>query len=383
MRSVSEAQRTDERVRSRRSWYRALSRPAAGAVITTIIALLVFTWPLWECLGDSQACLAKGFLTPRGISNWLEVGAQVGILAAAVTLLMIAGEFDLSIGSMIGAAGMVLALGMSQFGLDPWLAIVVAFAFAMAVGFLNGWLVVRTGLPSFIVTLGMLFLLRGVTIGTTRFITGRTQVGGLREITDGDALVQLFAGDVVVGDFHLPASIFWWLLVTGMAWWVLTRTTFGNWIFGTGGNETAARNVGVPVRGVKIALFMTTAASAALLACIQVFTVASADVLRGEQKELGGHRRLGHRWDAADGRLRVAHRCLLWGPHPGHDEGRHPPGGSCLGLVPGYPWHRPPRRGAPRQRVRQRGTGVALMTTTPTVPAPGDVTATPLIEARG
>jgi simple sugar transport system permease protein len=283
---VSEAQRSDERVRSRRSWYRALSRPAAGAVITTIIALLVFTWPLWECLGDSQACLAKGFLTPRGISNWLEVGAQVGILAAAVTLLMIAGEFDLSIGSMIGAAGMVLALGMSQFGLDPWLAIVVAFAFAMAVGFLNGWLVVRTGLPSFIVTLGMLFLLRGVTIGTTRFITGRTQVGGLREITDGDALVQLFAGDVVVGDFHLPASIFWWLLVTGMAWWVLTRTTFGNWIFGTGGNETAARNVGVPVRGVKIALFMTTAASAALLACIQVFTVASADVLRGEQKEL-------------------------------------------------------------------------------------------------
>ncbi len=276
----------DERVRGRRSWQQALSRPAAGAVITTLIALLVFTWPLWECITDAQACFANGFLTPRGIANWLEVAAQVGILAAAVSLLMIAGEFDLSVGSMIGAAGMVLALGMSEFGLDPWLAIVAAFAFALGVGFLNGWLVTRTGLPSFIVTLGMLFLLRGATIGVTRLITGRTQVGGLREITDGNPLVRLFAGDVVIGDFAVAASVFWWILVTVVAWYVLTRTTFGNWIFGTGGNQTAARNVGVPVRGVKIAMFMVTAASAALLACIQVFTVASADVLRGEQKEL-------------------------------------------------------------------------------------------------
>jgi simple sugar transport system permease protein len=279
-------ERTDERVRSRRTWQQALTRPAAGAVITTIIALLVFTWPIWECVQDSQACFANGFLTPRGISNWLEVAAQVGILAAAVSLLMIAGEFDLSVGSMIGASGMVLALGMTEFALDPWMAILAAFGFALLVGFFNGWVVTRTGLPSFIVTLAMLFLLRGATIGVTRLITGRTQVGGLRDITEGDALVQFFAGDLIIGDYQLPAAIFWWVLVTAIAWWVLTRTTFGNWIFGTGGNRTAARNVGVPVRGVKISLFMATAASAALLACIQVFTVASADVLRGEQKEL-------------------------------------------------------------------------------------------------
>jgi simple sugar transport system permease protein len=156
----------------------------------------------------------------------------------------------------------------------------------LAIGFFNGWVVTRTGLPSFIVTLAMLFLLRGATIGITRLITGRTQVGGLRDITEGDPLVALFAGDLVIGEFQLPAAIFWWILVTVIAWWVLTRTTFGNWILGTGGNRTAARNVGVPVRGVKISLFMATAASAALLACVQVFTVASADVLRGEQKEL-------------------------------------------------------------------------------------------------
>ncbi len=201
----------DERVRGRRSWQQALSHPAAGAVITTLIALLVFTWPIWDCLTDAHACFAQGFLTPRGIANWLEVAAQVGILAAAVSLLMIAGEFDLSIGSMIGAAGMVLALGMSQFGLDPWMAVAVAFAFALAVGFFNGWLVTRTGLPSFIVTLGMLFLLRGLTIGITRLITGRTQVGGLARSPTATPCAALRRRHLLFRDFQIAASVFWWL----------------------------------------------------------------------------------------------------------------------------------------------------------------------------
>ena len=181
---------------------------------------------------------------------------------------------------------MVLALGMSEYGLSPIVAAGLAFAVALVIGFLNGWLVTRTGLPSFIVTLGMLFLLRGVTIGITRLITGRTQVGGLSAYTDGDPFVQLFAGNMVIGDFSIPAGVLWWLLLTALAAWILFRTTFGNWILGTGGNRTAARNVGVPVRRVKISLFMATAGSAALLAIIQVFSVSSADVLRGEQKEL-------------------------------------------------------------------------------------------------
>lgn len=287
---MSRTDRGDERVRRRSLWQRALSRPEAGAVLTTFIAFLVFSWPLWECApaigGDLQACFAKGFLGARGVVNWFEVAAQVGILAAAVSLLMIAGEFDLSVGSMIGAAGMVLALGMDQYGLPPVAAAALAFGVALAIGFLNGWLVTRTGLPSFIVTLGMLFLLRGATIGLTRLITGRTQVGGLKQYTADDPFVQLFAGKLTIGDFEIAAGVIWWVLLTVIAAWVLFRTTFGNWILGTGGNTTAARNVGVPVRGVKISLFMATAGSAALLATIQVFSVSSADVLRGEQKEL-------------------------------------------------------------------------------------------------
>ncbi len=189
---------SDERVRKRNWFQEALSKPSSGAIIAALVAFLVFSWPLWECLADAGACYGKGFLSARGIANWLDVAAQVGILAAAVTLLMIAGEFDLSIGSMIGAAGMIIAIGMDQFGLQPWMAVAAAFAFALAVGWFNGWLVTKTGLPSFIVTLGMLFLLRGLTIGLTRYITDRTQVGGLSDYTEGDLFSSLFTGEVTV-----------------------------------------------------------------------------------------------------------------------------------------------------------------------------------------
>jgi simple sugar transport system permease protein len=283
-----DAPESDERVRGRNWFQQALSKPSSGAIIAALVAFVVFSWPLWECVADVSECYGKGFLSARGIANWLEVSAQVGILAAAVTLLMIAGEFDLSIGSMIGAAGMFIAIGMDVYGLPPFLAVAFAFAFALSVGFFNGWLVTKTGLPSFIVTLGMLFLLRGLTIGMTRYITSRTQVGGLSQYTEGDFFSSLFTGEVRVPllDIEIEASVVWWVVLTVVAAWVLFKTTFGNWIFGTGGNKVSARNVGVPVRRVKISLFMCTAAAAALLATIQVLEFSSADTARGNLKEL-------------------------------------------------------------------------------------------------
>jgi simple sugar transport system permease protein len=194
---------------------------------------------------------------------------------------MIAGEFDLSVGSMVGAAGMIVAIGIGEFGWPVWLAVVAAFAFAGLIGFINGYIVVKTKLPSFIVTLGTLFILRGATIGMTRTITGRTQVGGLSEATAGDPLSAIFTTDI--GQFSV--AIVWWLGLALVATFILQRTSFGNWIFGSGGSAIAARNVGVPVERVKILLFMGTATSAALLAVIQVLSVGSGDVLRGEQKE--------------------------------------------------------------------------------------------------
>jgi simple sugar transport system permease protein len=160
-------------------------------------------------------------------------------------------------------------------------AVVVAFAVALLVGFFNGYLVIWTGLPSFIVTLAMLFALRGLTIGFSRLLTGRTQIG-LSDAISGSPLKPLFAG--TVGSFSV--SIIWWLGLAVLATWVLQRTVFGNWIFAAGGDPNAARNVGVPVNRVKIILFMCTALSAALLATIQVLDAGSADVLRGELLEL-------------------------------------------------------------------------------------------------
>jgi simple sugar transport system permease protein len=269
--ATAEARPVDERVRNVGLARALINRPELGAVTGAILVWILFA----VLAGD------RGFLTLRGTATYLEVAAQVGIVGSAVALLMIAGEFDLSVGSMVGAAGMIVAIGIGEFGWPVWLAILAAFAFALVIGFINGYIVVRTRLPSFIVTLGTLFILRGLTIGVTRTVVGSTQVGGLNAQTEGDFISALFTTQI--GPFD--AAIVWWLGLAAVATYVLMRTTFGNWIFGTGGNPIAARNVGVPVGRVKIMLFMATAASAALLAVIQVLGAGSGDVLRGEQKE--------------------------------------------------------------------------------------------------
>ena len=249
---------------------RLLTRPELAAVAGSILVFAFFA----VVAGD------YGFLTTAGAASYLEVAAQLGIVAVPVALLMIAGEFDLSVGSMVGAAGMIIAISVSEYGLPLLVGVLLAFAVALVVGFLNGYLVIKTGLPSFIVTLGMLFALRGLTIGFARLLTGRTQIG-LGDSGLG-VMQTLFAGSI--GDF--PVSIIWWFALAVLGTYVLQRTVFGNWIFGAGGDANAARNVGVPVSRVKITLFMCTAASAALLATIQVLDAGSADVLRGTLLEL-------------------------------------------------------------------------------------------------
>jgi simple sugar transport system permease protein len=165
------------------------------------------------------------------------------------------------------------------------IAALVALVLALAVGYFNGWMVVKTKLPSFIITLGSLFIVRGATIGFTRLITGRTQVGGLDDLTGYTLLRTVFASDIRIAGANFSVSILWWFAIVAIGTWILLRTQIGNWIFGAGGAAEAARNVGVPVNRLKIGLFMTTAFAAWLVATIQVASVKSADVLRGEQQE--------------------------------------------------------------------------------------------------
>ena len=285
----------DERVRSVSLLGQLLSRPELGAAAGTVLVFVFFA----AVAGNS------GLFSAKGIINFLEVSAQLGILAAPVALLMIAGEFDLSVGSMIGFAGILIAIPAVFWHWPVWLALLFAFVVSGLIGALNGYAVVRTGLPSFIVTLGGLFMLRGLTLGLTRGISGRTQVSGLHELSAGDPLAGLFADQVLQTPISwlaqlgligmradgqpaitgVPVSILWWLGLTAVCTWVLSRTRFGNWIFASGGEANAARSLGVPVARTKILLFAFTALAAAVFAAIQVLVTGSADTLRGTQKE--------------------------------------------------------------------------------------------------
>jgi simple sugar transport system permease protein len=274
---------------------RLMHRPELGALSGVVLVYVVF----YVLASDS------GMFSLSGLVNIFQVSAEIGILAVAAALLMIAGEFDLSMGSMIGFAGVTIGLCATTFNLSLPLSVAIAFTLCVAVGAANGWLTVKTGLPSFIVTLASLLVLRGLAIAVTRLLNGYTQISNIASGDPNSFVVSLFSGRVGQPLFiwmathgwidkkldggpsvdGLPASIVWWILLTALATWVLLRTRFGNWIFAVGGDEKAARNVGVPVNRVKLILFMLTALSAAVFAAVQVFEVGSADTLRGTQKE--------------------------------------------------------------------------------------------------
>ena len=247
-------------------------RPEVAAAAGVVLVWLIFS-------------LAAGepFRSAAGAATYLNAAAPLGILAVGVALLMIGGEFDLSVGSVLGAAGMCIMLLTTHFGWTLWPALAAALALCLAIGFLNGYVVVRTGLPSFIVTLATLFMVRGLTIAAARGLTRRTQLGGLDDVSGYASARFLFGSDAVAG---FRSSILWWIGATALAAWVLRRTRYGNWIFAAGGQPEAARNAGVPVWRVKIGLFMTTALCAGLVGILQVVRFSGTDALRGQLQEL-------------------------------------------------------------------------------------------------
>ena len=262
------AEPADSRPRRAR---RILARPELAAALGAAVLWIFFTIQAGE-----------PFLSRAGTAAYLNAAAPLGILAVAVSLLMIGGEFDLSVGSIIGASGMSIMLLTTHFGWPLWPALAATVGLCLAIGYLNGIIVIRTGLPSFIVTLGMLFTIRGLTIAISRGLTGRTQLGGLDESTGYEATRLLFASNPLP---PFRASVVWWIGLTAAATWILNRTCYGNWIFGAGGQAETARNLGVPVNRVKISLFMTTAAAACLVGIIQAVQFNGADTLRGTLQE--------------------------------------------------------------------------------------------------
>jgi simple sugar transport system permease protein len=245
-----------------------LRRPELGAAIAALAVALFFT------VTTSQ------FMTLDGISNWTDVASTIGIPAVAIALLMIGGEFDLSAGVMTGSAGLFMGILASKVGMNMWLAILLTLIAAGTIGFLNGYMVMKTRLPSFIVTLATFFILQGVNLGVTKAITGTVLVTGL----DTEAGYSS-AEKVLGGSFWSPhdyrVTVIWWILITALATWVLARTRVGNWIFGVGGDQNAARNVGVPVARVKIGLFMTSSIVCALTGIMIALRLASTQASQG------------------------------------------------------------------------------------------------------
>ena len=288
---------SDERLRDVSFLSRQLNKPELGAISGAVLVFVFF----------GLTAGGTGMFAPDGILNWSTVSAQLGLIAIGDCLLMIAGEFDLSIGSMIGFAGIMIAVPTVYWDWPVWLSIIFAFAGAMSIGFINGYIVVRTGLPSFIVSLAFLFILRGLTIGLSQFFTNRTIIGGVRDIAEeqNDWMAPLFGGKAFQGFFQwlgdngwietfadgttlvsgIPAVILWFLGLVIVCQWMLLKTRFGNWIFASGGDAVAARNVGVPASRVKIMLFMFTAFCATVYAACQVIEFGSAAADRGLLKE--------------------------------------------------------------------------------------------------
>jgi len=285
----------DERVKKTSRIKQALIRPELGSICGTALVFAVF----FLFAHDS------GMFNSQGVLNWSVVSAQFMIIAVGACLLMIAGEFDLSVGSMIGFAGMLIAIFSVTLGWPVWMAILTTFVICIAIGALNGFIVVKTGLPSFIVTLAFLFILRGFTIYFPQKIERKTIIGGIREVAEGDWLAPLFGSKIFTGAFQwmgdagwikvfergsrkgqpvvegIPMLIVWAILLVIVGHIILTRTRFGNWIFAAGGDAQAARYVGVPVNRVKILMFMTTAFCATVFATCQVMEFGSAGADRG------------------------------------------------------------------------------------------------------
>ncbi|MBU0510715.1 MAG: ABC transporter permease [Chloroflexi bacterium] len=249
-------------------------RPEVGAVIGAAVVWVFFA-----------LFATENWLTVGGMARILDPSSTLGIMAVAVALLMIAGEFDLSAGVMTGTTGLIAGMLSTQLGLNIWLSMLVALIFALVVGYLNGLLVVKTGLPSFIVTLSTFFILRGANVGVTRLVINQVRVSGIDDAPGFFAARAFFNTEITLFGTEFRSSIIWWILLTLLASWILLRTKYGSWIFATGGDAEAARNVGVPAERVKIVLFMTTAAAAWLIGIMSDLRLRSAVASQGIGQE--------------------------------------------------------------------------------------------------
>ncbi|MGW6540433.1 ABC transporter permease [Streptomyces sp. NPDC055051] len=237
----------DERLLRTTRLKKILARPELGSVVGAIAVFAFF------------AVAADSFLRPSSLGTVLYAASTLGIMAVPVALLMIGGEFDLSAGVLVTSSALVSSMFSYQMTANVWVGVGVSLLVTLAIGAFNGFMLTRTKLPSFIITLGTFLMLTGLNLGLTKLITGTVSTRSIADMEGFPSAHDVFASTLTVGSVELKVTILWWLGLVAVATWILLRTRFGNWIFAVGGGADAARAVGVPVHRTKIGLYMGVA----------------------------------------------------------------------------------------------------------------------------
>lgn len=216
------------------------------------------------------------FLNAYNLQGVLGILPEMALVAMGVTLLMICGEFDLSVGSVFAMAPMVMGVLMEG-GVSFPVGFAAGLLAACVVGLVNGVLTIRFAIPSFITTLGMLFVARSITVVIS---------GGFPPVLPSDAFPRgLFTAFVGPNDLF-RMSFLWFLLIAALMSFLLSRTNFGNWVRATGGYLPAAQAMGIPTARVKIACFMLCSVLAGFAGTIQVMRLGAPLPSIGEGLEL-------------------------------------------------------------------------------------------------
>jgi simple sugar transport system permease protein len=240
-----------------------LRRPETGAFLG-----LLFVFIFFAIFGSAR------FVQPSGAASYLNIAANLGIVALPVGLLMIAGELDISIGAMIPAGAMTVAIVSGYYGAPIIVGMAASLALGLVVGLINGFLTVRTAVPSLIITLGTLFAMQGLVLGLSVLLTGTTSVA----LYAPEWAKWLF-GRFIANSFQV--IIFWWILVAIIYGFIVHFTRYGNWLFAMGGDRESARNVGIPTDKVTMTLFVASSVSAAFVGMCQTLLYNSAQVSGG------------------------------------------------------------------------------------------------------
>lgn len=208
-------------------------------------------------------------------ASWVNYAARIGIVAAAVALLMISGEIDISIGAMIPAGAMTTAIISGHYELPMIFGIFGALAIGILVGLFNGLLAVRTSVPTLIITLGSLVAMQGIVLAGSKLLTGAASV----PLTAAPWAKSVF-GDFIFGGNH-QVVILWWIAIAIVVWFIMHQTKYGNWIFAIGGDRESARNAGIPVDRITVLLFVGTATAASFVGMCHAILFNSAQVSGG------------------------------------------------------------------------------------------------------